>query len=335
MTPISFSPWDMFLNAGPVVRCVMILLAVASLLTWTIFIAKSVELLRVRMKLTKAEQTLEQANTLDLGEEWSRVISGACRPSPPADRWCGLAHRATAARWPGSIGYASSASLALELAPGVSLSQAQSVIDQEWRNLHLPETINGELQSDEGDVGRSTHDSEILIVGAVLAVYLTLGMLYESVWHPLTILSTIPSAGIGAVIALDLFGLPFSGMAVIAMLLLTGISLKNAILLVDFAIHAERERGMTPRDAIRKACLLRLRPIVMTTFAAALGALPLVLMGGYGMELRQPLGIALIGGLLVSQGQTMFTTPALYLLVEKAAAFLSSIRTKRPARKHS
>ncbi|WP_415479529.1 efflux RND transporter permease subunit [Acetobacter syzygii] len=113
--------------------------------------------------------------------------------------------------------------------------------------------------------------------------------------------------------------MPFSGMAVIAMLLLTGISLKNAILLVDFAIHAERERSMTGREAIREACLLRLRPIVMTTFAAALGALPLVMMGGYGMELRQPLGIALIGGLLVSQAQTMFTTPALYLLVGRCA----------------
>ncbi|KAB8123643.1 multidrug transporter [Komagataeibacter medellinensis] len=218
------------------------------------------------------------------------------------------------------IGYASSASLALDLAPGVSLSQAQAIIDQEWQTLHLSGTITGELQSDEGDVGKSTHDSEILIMAAILAVWITLGMLYESVWHPLTILSTIPSAGIGAVMALDLFGLPFSGMAVIAMLLLTGISLKNAILLVDFAIHAERERGMTPRDAIREACLLRLRPIVMTTFAAALGALPLVLMGGYGMELRRPLGIALIGGLLVSQAQTMFTTPALYLLVARGAA---------------
>ncbi|MFE8874106.1 efflux RND transporter permease subunit [Acetobacter persici] len=230
------------------------------------------------------------------------------------------------------IGYASSASLALELAPGVSLSQAQTIIDQGWRSLHLPETITGELQSDEGDVGKSTHDSEILIIAGILAVWITLGMLYESVWYPLTILSTIPSAGIGAIMALDLFGLPFSGMAVIAMLLLTGISLKNAILLVDFAIHAERERGLTSRDAIREACLLRLRPIVMTTFAAALGALPLVLMGGYGMELRQPLGIALIGGLLVSQAQTMFTTPALYLLVGRCAAFGRVFQKERPNR---
>ncbi|NHN89426.1 efflux RND transporter permease subunit [Acetobacter conturbans] len=227
------------------------------------------------------------------------------------------------------LGYASSASLALELAPGVSLSQAQAVIEQEWQKLHLPDALSGELQSDEGDLGKSTHDSEILILGAVLAVYLTLGMLYENALHPLTILSTIPSAGIGAVMALDLFGMPFSGMAVIAMLLLTGISLKNAILLVDFAIHAERRRGMTPQDAIREACLLRLRPILMTTFAAALGALPLVLMGGYGMELRQPLGIALIGGLLVSQAQTMFTTPALYLLVAKGPARLRRLKTRR------
>lgn len=219
------------------------------------------------------------------------------------------------------LGYAGSASLALELAPGVSQSQAEAIIDAERLRLHLPDAVGGELQSDEGDLGRNTHDTEILIGGAILAVYLTLGMLYENALHPLTILSTIPSAGVGAVMALGLFGLPFSGMAAIAMLLLTGISLKNAILLVDFAVHAERAQGLTPGEAIRQACLLRLRPIVMTSCAAALGALPLVLMGGYGMELRQPLGIALIGGLVVSQAQTMFTTPALYLLVARLAAW--------------
>ncbi|GEB38715.1 transport system membrane protein [Gluconacetobacter liquefaciens] len=224
------------------------------------------------------------------------------------------------------LGYASSASLALELAPGVSQSQVETIIGAERLALHLPDAVGGELQSDEGDLGRNTYDTEILIGGAILAVYLTLGMLYENVLHPLTILSTIPSAGVGAVIALGLFGLPFSGMAAIAMLLLTGISLKNAILLVDFAIHAERAQGLTEKEAIQQACLLRLRPIVMTSCAAALGALPLVLMGGYGMELRQPLGIALIGGLVVSQAQTMFTTPALYLLVARMAAW----GTRRP-----
>ncbi|QEO17058.1 efflux RND transporter permease subunit [Acetobacter vaccinii] len=213
------------------------------------------------------------------------------------------------------LGYASSTAIALVLAPGVSLSQAQAVIDREWRLLHLPATLSGQVQSDEGDLDKSTQDSEILLLAAVLAVYFTLGMVYESALHPLTILSTIPSAGIGAVVALDLCGLPFSGMTVIAMLLLTGMTLKNAILLVDFAVQAQRLHDLTPKEAIRTACLLRLRPIVMTTCAAALGALPLVLMGGYGLELRQPLGLALIGGLLVSQAQTMVTTPALYLLV--------------------
>ncbi|PAL23487.1 efflux RND transporter permease subunit [Acetobacter syzygii] len=223
------------------------------------------------------------------------------------------------------LGYASSASLALELAPRVSLSQAQMVIDQEWRRLHMPRTLNGQLQSDEGDLGKNTYESELLIIAALATVWITLGMLYESLWHPLTILSTLPSAGIGAVMALDMSGLPFSGMAVVAMLLLSGISLKNAIILVDFAIYAEREQGMTARNAMRSACLLRLRPIVMTTLAAALGALPLVLMGGYGMELRRPLGIALIGGLLVSQAQTMLATPALYLLVARWRTRLATL----------
>ncbi|CAI9120378.1 efflux RND transporter permease subunit [Brytella acorum] len=215
------------------------------------------------------------------------------------------------------LGYASSASIALELAPGVSLERARSVIDAESHALSLPPTLSGVLQSDEGDAAKSTRDSEMLILGAIVAVYLTLGILYENTFRPLTILSTVPSAGIGAVLALELFGLPFSGMAVVAMLLLTGVSLKNAIMLVDFAVLAQRMQALAPRAAIRKAALLRRRPILMTTAAAALGALPLVVMGGYGMELRQPLGIALIGGLVVSQIQTMFTTPALYVLVAR------------------
>ncbi|MFS3136115.1 efflux RND transporter permease subunit [Gluconacetobacter sacchari] len=215
------------------------------------------------------------------------------------------------------LGYDSSASIALELAPGVSLERAHAIIDAESRALSLPRTISGVLQSNDGDAGRSTWDSEMLVLGAIVAVYLTLGILYENPFHPLTILSTVPSAGIGAVLALDLFGLPFSGMAVVAMLLLTGISLKNAIMLVDFAVLAQRRRALTPHAAIREAALLRQRPILMTTGAAALGALPLALMGGYGMELRQPLGIALIGGLVVSQIQTMLTTPALYVLIAR------------------
>ncbi|MFP2873074.1 efflux RND transporter permease subunit [Acetobacter tropicalis] len=224
------------------------------------------------------------------------------------------------------IGYASSASIALELAPGVSLSQAEDIIKTEEHKLNFPDTITGQLVSDEGDTGQSTRNSELLILGAIITVYLTLGMLYENVFHPLTILSTIPSASIGAIIALDVFQLPFSGMATVAMLLLTGISLKNAILLVDFAVLAENERGVPSSAAIREASLLRLRPIVMTTCAAALGAVPLIIMSGYGAELRQPLGLALVGGLIVSQLQTMITTPALYLLVSNAEQKIQSTK---------
>lgn len=224
------------------------------------------------------------------------------------------------------IGYASSASIALELAPGVSLSQAEHIIKTEEHKLNFPDTITGQLVSDEGDTGQSTRNSELLILGAIITVYLTLGMLYENVFHPLTILSTIPSASIGAIIALDVFQLPFSGMATVAMLLLTGISLKNAILLIDFAVLAENERGVPSSAAIREASLLRLRPIVMTTCAAALGAVPLIIMSGYGAELRQPLGLALVGGLIVSQLQTMITTPALYLLVSNAEQKIQSTK---------
>lgn len=230
------------------------------------------------------------------------------------------------------IGYASSASISLELAPGVSLSQAEDIIKSEEHNLGFTDAITGQLISDEGDTGQNTRNSELLILGAIVTVYLTLGMLYENVFHPLTILSTIPSASIGAIIALDVFQLPFSGMGTVAMLLLTGISLKNAIMLVDFAVLAERERHLSPLKAIREASILRLRPIVMTTCAATLGAVPLIIMSGYGIELRQPLGLALVGGLLVSQLQTMITTPALYVVISKIAQ-ASLIRAKQ--KKHS
>lgn len=241
----------------------------------------------------------------------------------------------TPARDPASvthIGYASSASIALELAPGVSLSRAEDIIKTEEHQIGFPDTITGQLISDEGDTGQSTRNSELLILGAIVTVYLTLGMLYENVFHPLTILSTIPSASIGAIIALDVFQLPFSGMGMVAMLLLTGVSLKNAILLVDFAVIVERERHVAPLAAIREASTLRLRPIVMTTCAAALGAFPLVIMSGYGVELRKPLGLALIGGLLVSQLQTMVTTPALYVVISNVTG---TFRTELGKKKRS
>jgi multidrug efflux pump len=157
----------------------------------------------------------------------------------------------------------------------------------------------------------------ILILAAIVVIYIVLGVLYESLVHPITVLSTLPSAGIGAVLALLIFKMDFSIMALIGLFLLIGIVKKNAILIIDFALDAERSRGLSPYEAVREACLLRFRPILMTTLAAALGALPLAIGFGDGAELRRPLGITIVGGLLASQVITLLTTPVVYLLLDK------------------
>ena len=167
----------------------------------------------------------------------------------------------------------------------------------------------------------------MLILAALVAIYIVLGILYESYIHPLTVLSTLPSAGVGAVIALILFHIEFSIIALIGVILLIGIVKKNAILMIDFALEAEREQGLAPRDAIRQAALTRFRPIMMTTFAAILGALPLAIGWGEGAELRRPLGVTIIGGLLVSQVITLLTTPVVYLYLDR----LSRRRRAPPA----
>jgi multidrug efflux pump subunit AcrB len=156
-----------------------------------------------------------------------------------------------------------------------------------------------------------------LIIAAILAVYIVLGMLYESLIHPITILSTIPSAGIGALLALLLFNTEFTLIALIGVILLIGIVKKNAIMMIDFALEVERTHGLKPQDAIYQACLLRFRPIIMTTMTALLGGLPLALGTGTGSELRRPLGISIVGGLLISQLLTLFTTPVVYLYMER------------------
>jgi multidrug efflux pump len=170
-----------------------------------------------------------------------------------------------------------------------------------------------------------------LILAALVTVYIVLGVLYESYIHPITILSTLPSAGVGALLALLVTRVNFSVIALIGIILLIGIVKKNAIMMIDFALEAERDHGMTPDEAIYKACLLRFRPIMMTTMAALLGGLPLALGTGMGSELRRPLGITIVGGLIISQILTLYTTPVIYLYMGRLGAWLSRNRTRQPA----
>ena len=182
--------------------------------------------------------------------------------------------------------------------------------------MHLPDTIRTDFAGDVKSFKRSMGAQPLLIVAALIAVYIVLGVLYESLVHPLTIISTLPSAGLGALLALMVSGHQLTVIAFIGIILLIGIVKKNGIMLVDFALDAERRRGLPPAQAIHEACLERFRPILMTTLAAALGALPLIIATGPGSELRRPLGITIIGGLLVSQVLTLYTTPVIYLLLD-------------------
>ncbi|HVH73954.1 MAG TPA: efflux RND transporter permease subunit [Stellaceae bacterium] len=225
-------------------------------------------------------------------------------------------------------GLAVASTISFDLAQGASLSEASAAIERTVAGLGMPATIHGSFQGTAKVFQESLATEPLLIAAALIAVYVVLGVLYESYIHPVTILSTLPSAGVGAVLALMLTGTQFSIMALIGLILLIGIVKKNAIMMIDFALDVERRERLPPRAAIHLACLKRFRPIMMTTMAAMLGALPLAIGFGEGAELRRPLGIAIVGGLVVSQALTLYTTPVIYLYLDRFALWIRGVEAR-------
>jgi multidrug efflux pump len=225
--------------------------------------------------------------------------------------------------------------MSFNLPPKTALSAAVAAIDDAVAQSGMPGSMHGSFQGNAQKFRESSNNMPLLIFGALLTIYIVLGVLYESLVHPITILSTLPSAGIGALLALLLFGIPLDIISFIGIILLIGIVKKNAIMMIDFALVAQRTEGKNPIDAIRKACLQRFRPIMMTTAAALLSALPLALGSGTGYEMRRPLGVTIVGGLIVSQMLTLYTTPVVYLYMERFAVRATGLRQRiRRMRNH-
>jgi len=227
-------------------------------------------------------------------------------------------------------GQFASATISFNLPVGVSLSDAVAAINATMVQIGAPATLHGSFQGTARAFQASLNSQPWLILAAILTVYIVLGMLYESYVHPLTILSTLPSAGVGALLALLLFQTEFSIIALIGVILLIGIVKKNAIMMIDFALATERRTGRPPEEAIYEACVLRFRPIMMTTMAALLGAVPLAFGWGEGSEMRRPLGISIVGGLILSQLLTLYTTPVVYIYLDRFRLWCQRVWDRRP-----
>ena len=230
-------------------------------------------------------------------------------------------------------GQFAASTISFNLPVGVALSDATDAVAAAMGRLGVPASVQGRFQGTAKVFQSSLATQPLLILAALLAVYIVLGILYESLVHPLTIISTLPSAGVGAILALLVCSTDFSIIALIGVILLIGIVKKNAIMMIDFALQAQRVGGLSPQQAIREACLLRFRPIMMTTLAALFGALPLALGRGDGAELRQPLGIAIVGGLILSQLLTLYTTPVVYLYLDRLRLWAQLRRSTRRSRR--